>query len=123
MFRLVAPTPRRLLAGLLLFLLAACGASAHGRGGGGDDDDTTTGDGDADGDGDPRPPCPEGDDLVLGDPCTDRADCDAPLCGHQGGVCIEETWTCGRCEYCFFARAPRLEDPALACNRETGVCE
>ena len=118
MFKVVAPNPRWLLAAFLLLLGTGCGASAHGRGGG-DDDDTWAGDGD----GDPRPACPEGDDLVLGDPCTDQGDCDAPVCGHQGGVCIEETWTCGRCDYCFFARTPRVDDPSLACNRETGSCE
>jgi len=122
MFRVVPSNPRPLVLALLLALGAACGASAHGRGNG-DDDDDTAGDGDADGDGDPRPECPEGDDLVLGDPCTDQSDCEAPLCFRQGGVCIEETWTCGRCDYCFFARTPRLEDPGMACNADTGLCE
>lgn len=120
MFRVVPSNPRPLVLALLLALGAACGASAHGRGNG-DHDDDTAGDGDADGD--PRPECPEGDDLVLGDPCTDQSDCEAPLCFRQGGVCIEETWTCGRCDYCFFARTPRLEDPGMACNADTGLCE
>ena len=119
------PLPLLLLPALLALLAAlagACGASAHG-----DDDDDASADGDADadgdGDGDGRPACPEGEDLVIGAPCTDQSACDPPLCGRQGGICIEETWTCGRCDYCFFTRTPRLDDPGLACNPDRGLCE
>lgn len=118
---------RSLLPALLALqaaLAGACGATAHGRG---DDDDDASADSDADADGDAdgdgRPACPEGDDLVLGAPCTDQSACDPPLCGRQGGVCIEETWTCGQCDYCFFTRTPRLDDPSLSCNSDRGLCE
>jgi hypothetical protein len=122
MVGLVALVVRALLMAVVLAAAAGCGAS-HRADSDGDDDDDADADGDTDADVDPRPECPEGDDLVIGDICNDQSDCDAPLCGHQGGVCIEETWTCGRCDYCFFERTPRADDPGLECNRATGVCE
>jgi len=125
------PAPRRATSGFLplalalalAFTVAGCGFSTHG--GRGDDDDQSAGDGDADADadGDARPECPEGDQLILGDPCTRQEQCEAPLCGRQGGVCIEETWTCGRCDYCFFTRTPHAEDPTLRCAAEAGRCQ
>ncbi|MBI2896918.1 MAG: hypothetical protein HYY06_25390 [Deltaproteobacteria bacterium] len=108
---------------LVLPCLAACGAGSRPD----DDDDSGPGgdgdvDSDGDGDGDPRPECPAGDDLVLGSPCDGQEDCDPPLCARQGGVCVEETWTCGRCDYCFFRRTPHPEDPTLACDPDQGAC-
>lgn len=123
MVGLVALVARALLVATLLAAAAGCGASHRADSDGDDDDAAADGDADGDADADPRPECPEGDDLVIGDICNDQSDCDAPLCGHQGGVCIDETWTCGRCDYCFFERTPRIDDPGLECNRATGVCE
>ena len=107
----------------ILEAVAGCGFATHGEGGRGGDDDQSVGDGDADADGDARPECPEGDELFLGDPCTRQSQCETPLCGRQGGVCIEETWTCGRCNYCFFTRTPHPEDGRLLCSPDTGLCQ
>jgi len=69
---------------------------------------------------DSRPPCPEGGDF--GNECSQQDDCEPSVCGRVAGVCIDYTWTCGACDFCFFEMNEHVEDTFLPCDPTTGFC-
>lgn len=71
---------------------------------------------------DPRPDCPEGDAVEWGGSCVTQDDCDPSYCGRLGGICVDNTWTCGECDLCFYQQIQHVEDTYMSCDMDTGFC-
>jgi hypothetical protein len=93
-----------------VLLVLAVFVSSCGRRGDDDDDDSGL------------PECPEGD-IDMGNACTEQSQCERPYCARLGGICVDYTWVCGSCGFCFFQRIDHTENTFMACNGDIGLCE